>query len=132
MVLTSSILEQSSYKEQLGELGLFIPEKRRLWRDLTADFQYLKGAYKQEGDQLFTWSDSDRTRGNDFKLKEGRFRLVSRRFFYSEPGKARAQAAQRSCGCPIPVGVQGQVRWVSGQPGLVAGNPVHDRGTGTG
>ena len=30
-------------------------------------FQYLKGAYKQEGEQLLTWSNSDRTRGNDFK-----------------------------------------------------------------
>ena len=33
------------------------------------DFQYLKGAYKQEGDQHFTWSNSDRTRGSSFKLK---------------------------------------------------------------
>jgi len=38
-------------------------------------FQYLKGDYKQEGNQLFTQVDSDRTRGNIFKLKEGRFRL---------------------------------------------------------
>ena len=29
------------------------------------------------------------------------------------------QAAQRDCGCPIPGGVQGQVGWDSGQPGLV-------------
>jgi len=26
-------------------------------------FQYLKGAYKEEGDQIFTWSGSDRTGG---------------------------------------------------------------------
>ena len=37
-------------------------------------FQYLKGDYKQEGNQLFTWENSDRTRRNAFKLKEGRFR----------------------------------------------------------
>ena len=37
-------------------------------------FQYLRGAYNQEGTQFFTRSDSDRTRGNGFKLKEGRFR----------------------------------------------------------
>ena len=29
------------------------------------------------------------------------------------------QAAQRGCGCPIPGGVQGQVGWSPGQPGLV-------------
>ena len=29
------------------------------------------------------------------------------------------QAAQRGCGCPIPGGVQGQVGWDPGQPGLV-------------
>jgi len=31
-------------------------------------FQYLKGGYKQEGDWLFTQVDSDRTRGNGYKL----------------------------------------------------------------
>ena len=29
------------------------------------------------------------------------------------------QAAQRGCRCPIPGGVQGQVVWGPGQPGLV-------------
>ena len=29
------------------------------------------------------------------------------------------QAAQRGCGCPIPGGVQGQIGWGPGQPGLV-------------
>ena len=38
-------------------------------------FQYLKGAYKQEGSQLFERADNSRTRGNGFKLKEERFRL---------------------------------------------------------
>jgi len=32
-------------------------------------------AYKQKGDRLSMWSDSGRTRGHGFKLKEGRFRL---------------------------------------------------------
>lgn len=44
----------------------------------------LKGAYKQEGDRLFTWYDSDRTEGNGFKLKEGRFRLGVRRKLFSQ------------------------------------------------
>ena len=49
-----------------------------MWGDLIAAFQYLKGAYKQEGSQLFTRVDNSRTRGNGFKWKEGRFRLAVR------------------------------------------------------
>ena len=42
----------------MRELGLFSLEKRRLWGDLIASFQYLKGVYKQEGEWLFTRVDS--------------------------------------------------------------------------
>jgi len=68
-------LQHLPYKERLRELGLFSLENRRLRGDLIAAFQDLKGAYKQEGKQLFTRVDNSRTRGNDLKLKEGRLRL---------------------------------------------------------
>ncbi|KAK4818642.1 hypothetical protein QYF61_016613 [Mycteria americana] len=63
-------LEHLCYEARLHrrgyELGLFSVEKRRLWGDLIAAFQYFKEAYQC-------------TRGNGFKLTEGRFRLDMRK-----------------------------------------------------
>jgi len=51
---------------------------------------------------------------------------------YYESGEVLEQAAQIGCGCPVPGGVQGQVGWGPGQPGLVlkgyVGGPACDRG----
>jgi len=74
-------LEHLSYEERLREVGLFSLEKRRLWGDLTAAFQYLEGAYKQEGEWLFMRVESDRTRGNGFKLRQGTLMLDIKRKF---------------------------------------------------
>ncbi|KAK4819573.1 hypothetical protein QYF61_008250 [Mycteria americana] len=74
-------MEHLSYEDRLRELGLFSLEKRKLQGDLIVAFQYLKRAYKKDGDRLFSRPCSNRTRGNGFKPKKGRFRLDIRRKF---------------------------------------------------
>ena len=68
-------------EHRLREPGVCSLEKRKLLGNLRAAFQYLNGVFKQEGNWLFTRVDSDRMRGNGFKLKEGRFGLAVREIF---------------------------------------------------
>ena len=52
----------------------------RLWGDLIAAFQYLKGLCRKAGERLFIRACSNRTRDNGYKLEEGRFRPDIRNF----------------------------------------------------
>jgi len=51
--------------------------------------------------ELLTSFDSDRTKGNGFKLKEKRFKLDPREIFLIQFNVALEQFAQRSCECLI-------------------------------
>jgi len=76
-------LEHLSCEDRLRKLGLFSLEKRRLQGDLIAAFQYMKGDYRKNGENLFSKACYDRARSNGFKLREGRFKLDIRKIFFT-------------------------------------------------
>ena len=64
-------------------MGLFSLEKRRVWQDLIAAFQYLKKPTRKLETDSSQRHVVNRTRGNGFTLKEGRFRLDRRKKFFA-------------------------------------------------
>lgn len=79
-------------------------------------------------DRLFSKTCGNMSKRNSFKVKGGRFRLDTRKFFfYSGDDEA---LAQRAGSCPIPEDTQGQVGWDSEQTDLVEDVCDHCREVG--
>jgi len=73
-IKTTRGLEKLSYEERLRELG-FLSLETEGSKDTSVQPSNASGEVINRRKRLFTWSDTDRTKGNGFKLEEGRFRL---------------------------------------------------------
>lgn len=70
-------------ENRLRDLGLCSLEKRKPWGDLIMVFQYLKEAYRKDGEGVLIREFWDRIKGNVFKLKEGRISLDVRKKLFT-------------------------------------------------
>ena len=68
-------------EDRLRTLGLFSLEKRSCV-ETSEQLPVSEGGYKDAGEGLFIRDCSDRTRGDGFKLKQGKFRLDIRKKFF--------------------------------------------------
>ncbi|GAB0203058.1 hypothetical protein GRJ2_002771400 [Grus japonensis] len=75
-------LEHLSCEDRL-RVGVVQPGVKAALGRSNCGFPVPEGAYRKAGEGLFIRECSDRTRGDGFKLKEGRFRLDIRKKFFT-------------------------------------------------
>jgi len=117
-------LEYLSYEERLRQLGLFSPKKRRLRRDLTNAYLYLKDGCQEYGARLCSVVPSERTMDNRHKLKHRKLHLNMKKNFLTlrvtehwnrlPRGAVDSPSLETQSGC-------GPVQSVLGDPGLAGG-----------
>jgi len=91
----------------------------------------MTGSREIPWDNLFSKACCDKTRSHGVKLREGRFRLDTRKkFFTVRVVQMLDRVAQRGGRCPIPGTIRGQVGWGSEHPDPVADVPARCRGLG--
>ena len=66
-------------QRQAERAGALQPGEQKAPRTPYSSLPVPKGAYRKAGEGLFIRAGSDRTRGNGFRLEEGRFRLDIRK-----------------------------------------------------
>ena len=77
-------LKNKCYGQWLRELGLFSLEKRSLRGDVTGLYNRFKGGCNKVAAGHFSIVTSDRMGGNSLQLRQGRFRLGSRKSFFTK------------------------------------------------
>lgn len=82
-------LQPFSCEDRLRELALFILDSRGAREEHTPAFQFVTGAYKKDGERLFTGQGAV-----ILKCKEGRFSLDIRKKFF---GMKRGEGTGTCC-----------------------------------
>ena len=93
-------------------------------------FQYLKGDSNQERNRLIRMSDSDRKKGNAFKLKERRFRLDVRGKHLTQREMKHWNRFTEVVDAPLLEVFKARLGAGHEQPHLVASNPDHSNSIG--
>lgn len=98
--------------------------KRRLQGEFIADFQYLTGNYKKDGEGLLARACRIKKKGLPIMILNCN---ILGRYVSYESDEAPEQIAQRNCGCPTPGIVQAQAGWGFEKPDLMEVVPGNDR-----